>query len=165
MATNPKADLMALFVAHNVLSAQDQQEAKQPAPAALQVFDSVPEWAIVHAAHSDSNAPLIRQGEVVVAEPGRGWMPVDGGLFLIEYVSAPSSSYEPQKHHCRIVQTWETARGWYAGGLRRSGAGGSFVAVDGPYTDQAGLAAKLVGRVVGILATASFTSRMAGEVR
>ncbi len=165
MATNPKADLMALFVAHNVLSAQDQQEAQQPAPAALQVFDSVPEWAIVHAAHSDSNAPLIRQGEVVVAEPGRGWMPVDGGLFLIEYVSAPSSIYDFEKRTWRIVQTREGPRGWYASSFRQGEAAGCVYVSDGPYHDATKLAAKLVGRVVGILATASFTSRMAGEAR
>lgn len=93
MASNPKTDLMAIFAAHDLLSAADRQEAQQPQPIALQTFDSVPGWAIVCAADSDRNAPLIRSGEVVLAEPDRGWMPVDGGLFLIEYVSAPTSPY------------------------------------------------------------------------
>ncbi len=162
MATNPKPDLMTLFVSHNALSPQEQQEAQQPQPIALQTFDSVPGWAIVHAADDEHNAPLIRNGEVVVAERGRGWMPVDGGLFLVEYMSAPATVHDFEKRHCRIVQTRQTERGWYVGGLR-SGRPGAFVASDGPYTDPTKLAEKLVGRVVGILRTASFIERMGGK--
>ncbi|KQM98752.1 hypothetical protein ASE78_05865 [Sphingomonas sp. Leaf25] len=164
MATNPKPSLMALLAGNNALSPQERQEAQQPQPIALQTFDSVPGWAIVHAAADEHNAPLIRSGEVVVAERGRGWMPVDGGLFLVEYVSAPATVHDFEKRHVRIVQTRETPRGWYVGGLR-SGKSGAFVASDGPYTDPTKLAEKLVGRVVGILRTASFIDRMAGEAR
>lgn len=163
MATNPKHDLMAMFAAHNLLSAIDRQEAQQPQPVALQTFDSVPGWAIVCASDSDRNAPLIRSGEVVVAEPGRGWMPVDGGLFLIEYVSAPATAYDFEKRHCRIVQTRRGPGGWYAGGIRQGDVGGTVFVSDGPYPDAVTLAPKLVGRVVGILRTASFIERMEGR--
>lgn len=156
--TKPATDLMTLFVGHDALSAADRREAQQPQPIALQTFDSVPGWAIVCAADNDHNAPLIQFGEVVVAECGR-WLPVDGGLFLIEYVSAPATQFDYEKRHCRIVQTRETERGWFAGGLR-AGQRGAFVANDGPYADPVKLAEKLVGRVVGILRTASFIERM-----
>ncbi len=158
MATDPKSDLMAMFAAHNVLSAIDRQEAQQPQPIALQMFDGVPGWAIVCAADNDHNTPLIQSGEVVVAERGR-WAPVDGGLFLIEYVSAPATQFDYEKRHCRIVQARETDRGWFVGGIR-AGQRGAFVASDGPYADPMKLAEKLVGRVVGILRTASFIERM-----
>lgn len=150
---------MALFAGRNLLSPMDQYEAKQPQPIALEMFDSVPAWATVCAADNDHNAPLIRSGEVVVAERGR-WMPVDGGLFIIEYVSAAASQFDYEKRHCRIVQTRETERGWFVGGLR-VGQRDAFVANDGPYADPVKLAEKLVGRVVGILRTASFIERMA----
>ncbi len=158
MATDPKANLMALFAGRNLLSPMEQHEAKQPQPIALEMFDSVPAWATVCAADNDHNAPLIQFGEVVVAERGR-WLPVDGGLFVIEYVSAPASQFDYEKRHCRIVQTRETERGWFAGGIR-AGQRGAFVANDGPYADPVKLPEKLVGRVVGILRTASFIDRM-----
>ncbi len=81
---------------------------------------------------------------------------------LVEHVSAPATVHDFEKRHVRIVQTRQTPqtpRGWYAGGLR-SGRPGAFVASDGPYTDPTKLAEKLVGRVVGILRTASFIERM-----
>lgn len=159
MATDPKANLMALFAGRNLLSPMEQHEAKQPQPIALEMFDSVPAWATVCAADNDHNAPLIQSGEVVVAEGGGGWLPVDGGLFLIEYVSAPATQFDYEKRHCRIVQTRETERGWFAGGIR-AGQRGAFIANDGPYADPVKLAEKLVGRVVGILRTASFIERM-----
>lgn len=160
MATDPKPNLMAMFAAHNVLSAIDRQEAEQPQPIALQMFDSVPRWAAVCAADSDRNAPLIRSGEVVVAEGGRGWLPVDGGLFLAEYVSAPAIAGAPEARRCRIVQTRKGPGGWYAGGIQQGDVGGTVYASDGPYADPVRLAEKLVGRVVGILRTASFIERM-----
>lgn len=159
--TKPTTDLMAMFAAHNVLSAIDRQEAEQPQPIALQMFDSVPRWAIVCAADSDRNAPLIRAGEVVVAEDGRCWLPVDGGLFLAEYVSAPAIGYDREKRHNRIVQTRKGAEGWYAGGIRQGEVGQTVYVADGPYADATKLAEKLVGRVVGVLRTASFIERTA----
>ncbi len=157
--TKPATDLMTLFAGHDALSATDRQEAQQPQPIRLQTFDSVPGWAIVCACDSDRNAPLIRSGEVVLAEPGRGWMPVDGGLFLIEYVTA-ATAYDFEKRHCRIVQTRQGPHGWYAGGIRQGEVGQTVYVADGPYPDATALAAKLVGRVVGILRTASFIERM-----
>lgn len=159
MATDPKANLMTLFAGRNLLSSMEQREAKQPQPIALEMFDSVPAWATVCAADNDHNAPLIQCGEVVVAERGR-WVPVDGGLFVIEYVSAPATQFDYEKRRCRIVQTRETEHGWFAGGIR-AGQRGAFIANDGPYADPVKLAEKLVGRVVGILRTASFIERMA----
>lgn len=159
MATDPKRDLMTMFAAHDLLSATERQEAQQPQPIALQTFDSVPGWAIVCAADSDRNAPLIRSGEVVLAEPGRGWMPVDGGLFLIEYVTA-ATAYDFEKRHWSIVQTRQGKHGWYAGSIRQGDVGGTVYVSDGPYADPTKLAEKLVGRVVGILRTASFIDRM-----
>ncbi len=75
------------------------------------------------------------------------------------YVSAPATQFDYEKRHCRIVQTRETERGWFVGGLR-AGQRGAFVANDGPYADPVKLAEKLVGRVVGILRTASLIERM-----
>lgn len=159
MATDPKRNLLALFTATDRMDTRQRFEAMQPAPMPLEMFDSVPAWATVCAADNDHNAPLIQFGEVVVAERGR-WLPLDGGLFLIEYVSAPATQFDLEKRHCRIVQTRETERGWFAGGIR-AGQRGAFVANDGPYADPTKLAEKLVGRVIGILRTASFIDRMA----
>lgn len=119
MATDPKVNLMALFAGRNPLSPMKQREAKQPQPIELEMFDSVPGWATVCAADNDHNAPLIQFGEVVVAERGR-WVPVDGGLLLIEYVSAPATQFYYEKRHCRIVQARETGR---AGSSVASGPG------------------------------------------
>ncbi len=156
---NPKLNLLALFTATDQMNTRQRFEAMQPALIPLEMFDSVPGWAIVCAADNNHNAPLIQFGEVVIAERGR-WVPVDGGLFLIEYVSAPATQFDYEKRHCRIVQARKTERGWFVGGIR-AGQRGAFVANDGPYADPVKLAEKLVGRVVGILRTASFIDRMA----
>lgn len=162
MASNPKTDLMAMFAAHDLLSAADRQEAQQPQPIALEMFDSVPGWAIVQAASNNGNAPLIREGEVVVAEPG-AFYPTPNGLFVIEYVSKPQVPFELAKRTRRIVETRETPIGWWVGPIRQGDDGRSVYVSDGPYRDPNALAAKIVGRVVGILRTASFIDRMEGR--
>lgn len=129
----------------------------------LEVFDKVPPWAIVHAAIDNRNAPLIGAGEVVVIEAdGRtGWLPTEGGLFLIEYVSPPHSQWQRERRTREIVQTFCNTRGqWCAGALRRGGTvGGVLYCVDGPYRDEMALADKLIGKVVGILASGDATGR------
>lgn len=122
------------------------------APAiALQIMDRPPTRTIVHAADDDSNAPLIRQGEIVVVDHDgtAGWYPVEGGLFLIEYVR-PAQGYEPERRNRRIVQTFRNGQGrWYAGPLTRGPA--TLALCDGPYADDDALAARLLGPVIGIM--------------
>ena len=125
-----------------------------PEPIKLEMFAAPPAGTVVHAATDNRNAPLIREGEIVVVEHSgtAGWYPRDGGLFLIEYVS-PRRGYEPERRTREIVQTFRGAKGgWYTGSLRRnSGIGLHFV--DGPYRDEITLAERLLGPVIGIIAT------------
>jgi hypothetical protein len=130
---------------------------------ALAIFSAVPPWAVAHAAADDDAAPLIRRGEVAVVESDgvTGWTPVDGGLFLIEYVAKPLS-IGPERRTRKIVATRLSRRGdgtWYAVPYRaptsrdeaaRQLARGTVTCADGPYPNAEALAAKLIGRVVGV---------------
>lgn len=125
-----------------------------PEPIKLEMLAAPPTGTVVHAATDDNNAPLIRKGEIVVVEHTgtAGWYPRDGGLFLIEYVS-PRRGYAPERRTREIVQTFLGAKGgWYTGSLRRN-SGIGFPFVDGPYRDENTLAEKLLGPVIGIIAT------------
>lgn len=132
----------------------------------LEIFTSIPAWAIAHAADDDSAAPLLNYGEVAVVESdGRaGWYPADdGSLFLIEYVSPPALSTLKYERRIRaIVETRRSNRDadqWYAApraaprsleeGQRQMRRTGRLLCVDGPYDEQM-LADRLIGRVVGI---------------
>jgi hypothetical protein len=140
-----------------------------PAPATesalrLELFDSVPPWAVVHAARDDTTAPLIRKGEVAVVDSDgqTGWLPEHDGLFLVEYVTPAHGHFGRERRTRAIVQTRKSNRGdgtWYAAPysaprsseeaereLRR----GRLTCVDGPYPDAETLADKLIGRVVGL---------------
>ncbi|OQW44351.1 MAG: hypothetical protein A4S16_03425 [Proteobacteria bacterium SG_bin6] len=119
----------------------------------LELFDSVPAWAIVHAATDDRNAPLIRQGEVVVVESDgrKGKIPTNGGLYLIEYVApAPSANWGYERRTREIVQVRRTRFGWFCGGLRDNDGSNALAIADGPYRDEIDLAEKLLGPVVGL---------------
>lgn len=139
-------------------------ETRAPATVAgLEVFTSVPPWAIVHSAADNRNAPLIGAGEVAVIESSgqTGWYPVNGVLFLIEYI-APARGYERERRTRDIVETRRSSRDpdkWYAAGLaaprthsegmRQLSRTRTLYCVDGPYDEQT-LADRLIGRVVGI---------------
>lgn len=126
-----------------------------PEPIKLKIFAKPPACTIVHAATDNSNAPLIREGEIVVVDHNgkAGWLPRDGGLFLIEYLSpAPSPHYDYERRCREIVQTFRDHKGrWWAGGLRRGVVGNNFYCCDGPYRDEMHLAGKLLGPVIGIV--------------
>jgi hypothetical protein len=127
----------------------------QPYPSTLELFSEVPGWAIAHAAQDHRNAPMIRKGEIAVIENHGtcGWLPTEGGLFLIEYVSKPLAQYERVRRTHSIVQTIKSKNGdWYAASIRRGMIGQEFYAADGPYQDFNDLADKLIGRVVGLYA-------------
>ena len=142
-----------------MIAITNHQGAALPVPAvALEVLSTVPAWAIVHAAKDNRNAPLIRQGEIVVVEHGgtAGWYPVDGGLFLIEYATPPMHGYQYERRSREIVQTYRNRRGdWYVGSLRRGQVGGTIYCADGPYRDEQHLSSKLLGPVIGILTQGS----------
>ena len=132
----------------------------------LKIFGSVPAWAIAHAMDDDSMAPLLRYGEVAVVESmgQKGWYPVQGALFLIEYISAPQgdSKYERRQRavvqtNCRALPSGEMR--WWADPLQRMSSpqraaqlakSGRLYCSDGPYRDEFVLADKLLGRVAGI---------------
>lgn len=125
------------------------------APIRLEIFDTVPPWAIVHAASNDRTAPLIRKGEVAVIESDgrKGWIPEDGGLYLIEYVCPPPSPHYGYERRIReIVQTCKNERGdWWAHPYARTWGGRRmFVCSDGPYRNECTLGEKLLGRVIGL---------------
>lgn len=131
----------------------------EAAPLALEVFSDlsrVPDQFIVHAAKDNRNAPLIQRGEIVVVDTGGayvtgGWLPTEGGLFLIEYRSPPTACERYARHSRSIVQTFTDQCGrWWAGGLRRGAQGRDFFCNDGPYADETTLADKLIGRVIGL---------------
>lgn len=122
----------------------------------LEVFTSIPGRHIVHAATSDSCAPLICRGQVAVVESdgSKGWYPTDGGLFLIEYVSPPHPAGRALERRSReIVQTRPSPKAdgtWWAHPYCHRGRSGVFFGSDGPYIDEFHLAEKLLGPVVGI---------------
>lgn len=121
----------------------------------LAIFDSVPPWAIAHAARDGRTAPLILEGEVAVVESDgcKGHIPEDGGLYLIENVSPPHSAlYGYERRTGEIVQICKGKRGdWYAHPYARfAGHQQALVMSDGPYQDETMLAEKVLGRVVGI---------------
>ena len=129
--------------------------------AALEPFPdlrNLPHSYIVHRATDDRNAPLIKNGEIVVVDLGSvyttgGWLPREGGLFLIEYTSDPASYERYARRSRSIVQTFTDQRGrWCAGSTRRGIQGREFFVADGPYPDEQMLADKLIGKVVGIYA-------------
>src|SRR3546814_1946562 len=105
-------------------------------------------------ARDNHNAPLIRAGEIVVADQGGpqwgGWLPTEGGLFVIEYRGGlndyPDQRYPRVSHD--IVQTFRDHKGrWWAGGLRKGVVGNAFYAACGPYRDECHLSDQLIGRV------------------
>ena len=111
---------------------------------ALELFADMarqPDRFIVHASTDNRNAPLICRGEIVVVDTGGpcvtgGWIPTEGGLFLIEYRSPPTACERYARHSRSIVQTFTDQRGrWWA---------------DGPYADELALADKLIGKVIGL---------------
>lgn len=122
----------------------------------LEIFASVPGWAIVHAAQDDRSAPLIREGEVAVVEADGfgGVIPEDGGLYLIEYVSPPHCRppYGRERRTRQIVQTVKGRHGgwWARPYVQQTPGGGIIVCSDGPYRDEIAMAEKILGRVVGI---------------
>lgn len=117
---------------------------------------ALPHSYIVNAATDDRNAPLIRRGEVVVVDIGGsavtgGWLPTEGGLFLIEYCSPPAHGERYARRSRSIVQTFTDDQGrWWAGSTRRGVQGREFFAACGPYSDECALADKLIGKVVGL---------------
>ncbi len=164
---NPISSTMSAIGAP--LSLRAAAEANCPIPSdgspklALTMFQHgarLPLTHFVHMAQDDFNAPLIRAGEVVVVDQGGtqlgGWMPTEGGLFLIEYRS-DLTEYPGQRYprvSRSIVQTFTDSRGrWHTGPLRRGIHGNMMVCTDGPYADEERLAAKLIGKVVGLLAS------------
>lgn len=136
----------------------------QPSPTlvmgpALELFADMartPDRFIVHAATDNRNAPLICRGEIVVVDIGGpcvtgGWYPTEGGLFLIEYCSQPSACERYTRRSRSIVQTFTDQQGrWWAGSLRRGIQGRELICADGPYSDEIGLADKLIGSVIGL---------------
>src|SRR3546814_10568551 len=91
-----------------------------------------PDTYFVQLARDNHNAPLIRAGEIVVADQGGpqwgGWLPTEGGLFVIEYRGGlndyPDQRYPRVSHD--IVQTFRDHKGrWWAGGLRKGVVGRS----------------------------------------
>jgi len=143
----------------SALAAVAAPDASSQPGLALEIFGDlsrVMSRYIVHAAADDHNAPLIRRGEVVVVDTGGasvtgGWLPTEGGLFLIEYCSPPYAGERYERRSRSIVQTFTDHEGrWHAGGLRRGSFGGKMVCSDGPYADELILADKLIGKVVGI---------------
>jgi hypothetical protein len=130
-------------------------EVPSPTGISLEVFDRVPIWAIVHAAADNSTAPLIREGEVAVVESdGRtGFIPKDGGLYLIEWVGPPTNAFGSREWRTRaIMQARKSDKGvWWASPYARTFRGKRvFVCSDGPYRDEFAMADKLLGPVVGI---------------
>lgn len=126
---------------------------------ALELFADmarVPDRFIVHASTDNRNAPLICRGEIVVVDTGGpcvtgGWIPTEGGLFLIEYRSPPTACERYPRHSRSIVQTFTNRKGqWFAGSLRRGMQGNEFICQDGPYKDENALADKLIGKVIGL---------------
>jgi hypothetical protein len=119
----------------------------------LELFHKVPGWAIVHAARDNSNAPLIRCGEIVVVESdgAAGWIPVEDRLFLIEYVSQPQAEHEPVRRSRNIIKPFKDRLGrWFASSVRQGMVGNTIYVSDGPYQDPCALGAKLIGRVAGL---------------
>lgn len=160
--TADKRSLMTVFAGTDQMGTRKRFEAMSSTSPTLEMFDSVPPWAFVQAATDDRNAPLIRAGEVVVAEPG-AFLPINGELFVIEYVSKPQVPFEREQRTRQIVLTRETPVGWWASLVRQGDDGTSLFVSNGPYPDPAILADKIVGRVIGILATASVSRRMSGK--
>lgn len=120
---------------------------------ALPIFDSVPAWAIAHAANDDSTAPLIRRGEVVVVESDGcpGHIPEEGRLYLIEWVSPPHLRHRKRERRSRaIIRASVDKRGSWWARPHRSRDGAVLLCSDGPYADRLDLAEKLLGPVVGI---------------
>lgn len=157
-----KRSLMTVFAGTDQMGTRKRFEAMYPTSPTLEMFESVPAWAFVQAASDDRNAPLIRTGEVVVAEPG-AFLPTDGDLFVTEYVSKPQVPFERERRTRQIVLTRHTPVGWWASSLRQGDDGSSIFVSNGPYPEAAVLADKIVGRVIGILATPSVSKRMSGK--
>ncbi len=129
----------------------------EAAPIALELFnrlDRLPSTYFVHLAHDNRNAPLIRDGEVVVIDQGGaaqgGWYPTEGGLFLIEHRSEPTGGYDRYPRFQReVVQTYCDDQGkWWTAPLARGGR--TLYLSDGPYRDELALADKLIGKVIGL---------------
>jgi hypothetical protein len=160
-ASGDSKSLIASLTSTDLLTAADYAEASSQAePRKLEKFDSLqnmPDSYFVQLARDDRNAPLIRAGEIVVVDQGGcqrgGWLPREGGLFVIEYNGGlsdyPDQRYPRVSHD--IVQTFRDHKGrWWTGGIQRGLVGTTFYADDGPYKDECHLADKLIGKVVGL---------------
>lgn len=145
-----------------VATVKIREAASQPT---LALFEEVPVgMATVHAAQDNRMAPLVRRGEIAIIEgDGRaGWLPTEGGIFLIERVSKPSDGSKYERRTRSIVQTRTDGHGrWWATAVaaqRGIGADGVLNCDDGPY-DQCQMADRLVGKVVGLLACSLKSAR------
>lgn len=112
--------------------------------AALEIFERIPPRDFDVAAVRDRSClPLIRPGEVVVVDLNQT-IPVDGGLFVIEY---PRKRMDTDKwvspSERNVVVTFERGERWW---VRRPRG----VMADGPYPGIYELEQRLLGRVVGI---------------
>lgn len=164
LVTTPWTDPRAALPSESKTPAAAQAEHEDAPSPVLELFEDltkVPARYIVHAASDNSNAPLIRHGEIVVVDTGGacvtgGWYPTEGGLFLIEYCSPPLSCERYARRSRSIVQTFTDRRGrWWAGSLRRGVQGRAIICADGPYSDENALADKLIGRVIGLYRSAA----------
>lgn len=140
-------------------------------PCALQVFATLHAGCLFHIATDDGGAPHVRAGEIAIVDPADR-EPRAGELFLVTY----GSPERPGARRRTIVEVWPrqhcneagTFIGWWSGPVIRPRsaaeaaecfaglkAGGRVVeTADGPRTAEH-LREALVGRVIGILRTAS----------
>ena len=58
--------------------------AAEPPSIALEIFTSIPGWALAHAVRDDETAPLFRQGEVAVYKDAPKAIPEHGHIYVVE---------------------------------------------------------------------------------
>ncbi|RIY03491.1 hypothetical protein D3218_01655 [Aureimonas flava] len=117
-----------------------------PQPArALDVLSAVPAGCVVHRERDDTNAPHIRAGESIIADPA-DCEPLRGELFLIEWSGGRRDVMQAVlRREPGIVQS-DGSRAeqdmWTLTGL-------SFCLAEGPMS-EAHLRSKIVSRVIGL---------------
>lgn len=137
--------------------------AAEPSSIALEVFTSIPGWALAHAVRNNETAPLFRQGEVAVYKDAATTFPEHGKLYVVEFggypmgvmLSGDRPLLSPRRQS--LVQAYCVRHKGQERWNFRTYAG-PFHWSDGPYPDQYAMASKVLGPVVGIYAPSGGTA-------
>jgi hypothetical protein len=137
---------------------------------ALLLMDSLPTGCILHPITDGASWPHLKPGEFAVADT-TDHTPSRGELFVIQYPSTGHRFIVGAFRHARVMSEEDRLGCWCVGALVRPGTPEELrlrfnrgdtrhLVYDGPYRSAEYLSEKLVGRVIGVFASAFDEARL-----